>query len=210
MILIDAVSTGRIVPISTRLGRSAIAKTPHEGPVLIARDGLTGDEVADTAAHGGLEQAVYCYCRADYDHFVPLLQRDLPGGMFGENVTLSGIVTADVAVGDRFTNGRVVLEATSPRTPCATFAAHLGEPRIVKWFAASLRTGFYCRVIREGTVEPGEKLQHQPFAGDRISIADMMSVYVNQSAERDMVRRLLASPVNEAWRGFLSELAASA
>jgi MOSC domain-containing protein YiiM len=209
MIRIDSVSTGRIAPISTVFGRSAIAKKPLQGFAFVSRDGVTGDEFADPANHGGTEQAVYCYCRGDYDHFVPLLERDLPDGTFGENLTLSGISTADVAVGDRWTNGRLVLEATSPRTPCATFAAHLGEPRIVKWFARSLRTGFYCRVIREGTVQAGEHLSHAPFEGDRIRIADMMAAYVRQDAERDFARRLLGAPINRAWRDFLNELAAT-
>ncbi|MCU0832469.1 MAG: MOSC domain-containing protein [Rhizobiaceae bacterium] len=147
VITVDSVNTGRIAAIDTASGRSAIHKHAVEGPAMVTREGLIGDEIGNRGDHGGAEQAVYCYCADDLAHFEGVLQRHLPPGMFGENLTLSGIVTVDVAVGDRFTNGRVTLEVTGPRTPCATFAAHLHEPRIVKWFAKSLRTGFYARVI---------------------------------------------------------------
>jgi MOSC domain-containing protein YiiM len=204
-IRIDSVNAGRIAPIDTASGRSAIHKHAIEGPVMVTRDGLIGDEIGNRGDHGGADQAIYCYCADDLAHFEGLLERHLPPGMFGENLTLSGVTTADVAIGDRLTNGRTVLEVTSPRTPCATFAAHMREPRIVKWFAQSLRTGFYTRVITEGTVKAGETLDFIPFAGDRVPVTEMMRWYLEGSdADPALRRRLLAAPINERWRGFVA------
>jgi MOSC domain-containing protein YiiM len=204
MIVIDSVNTGRVAPIDTASGRSAIHKHPVDGPVMATRDGLIGDEIGNRGDHGGADQAVYCYCAEDLSHFEGVLERHLPPGLFGENLTLSGITTADVAIGDQLSNGKAVLEVTSPRTPCATFAAHLREPRIVKWFARSLRTGFYARVITEGTLKAGDTLTLTPFDGGRVPVTVMMSAYLTGSLEPATRRALLAAPINERWRAFIA------
>jgi MOSC domain-containing protein YiiM len=204
MIRIDSVNTGRIAAIDTASGRSAIHKHAVVGPVMATREGLIGDEIGNRGDHGGADQAVYCHCAEDIAHFEGLLERQLPPGMFGENLTLSGVATADIAIGDRFSNGRAVLEVTSPRTPCATFAVHLREPRIVKWFAQSLRTGFYARVITEGTLAAGDTLALTPFGGERVAVTTMMSAYLTGSLDPHTRRALLASPLNERWRAFIA------
>jgi MOSC domain-containing protein YiiM len=51
-------------------------------------------------------------------------------------------------VGERWRiGGTVVLQATSPCIPCATFAHRMGEPRWVKRFTARGATGTYLRVV---------------------------------------------------------------
>ena len=43
-----------------------------------------------------------------------------------------------------------------PRTPCATFQGHLGEPRWVKRFSEAGAPGAYCRVLVECAVAAGD------------------------------------------------------
>src|SRR4051794_17262042 len=68
------------------IGRTAIAKTQVTGPVDVHRLGVAGDEVADTRDHGGVYQAVYAFAREDLDVWSDRLGRQLPNGMFGENL----------------------------------------------------------------------------------------------------------------------------
>lgn len=66
---------------------------------------------------------VYLYARDDYRLWEDEHGTDLPSGTFGENVTV-GSLPNNPRVGDRIDfDGRVHLEFTGPRTPCATFAA---------------------------------------------------------------------------------------
>src|SRR3954453_22091459 len=53
--------------------------------------GLVGDQIFDIAHHGGDDQAVYAYAREDYDWWEERLDRILPGGMFGENLTTAEV-----------------------------------------------------------------------------------------------------------------------
>jgi len=53
----------------------------------------------------------------------------------------------------------VVLQATSPRIPCATFAHRMGEPKWVKRFTARGATGTYLRVVVPGEIRAGDRIE---------------------------------------------------
>jgi MOSC domain-containing protein YiiM len=62
-------------------------------------------------------------------------------------------------VGDRWAVGdEVVLEVTSPRTPCRTFAHRMGVTGWMRTFAEHGRPGAYLRVVQGGTVRPGDQI----------------------------------------------------
>ena len=60
--------------------------------------GVVGDFVGDQRHHGGDHQAVYAYAREELDAWQERLGRELRSGMFGENLTTSGL-DVDGAVG---------------------------------------------------------------------------------------------------------------
>ena len=53
--------------------------------------GLVGDTIGNQKLHGGDDQAVYAYAREDLDEWENRLGRELSDGMFGENLTTSGV-----------------------------------------------------------------------------------------------------------------------
>ena len=55
--------------------------------------------------------------------------------------------------------GSVVLQATSPRIPCATFAHRMGEPKWVRRFTARGATGTYLRVVTPGQIRAGDRIE---------------------------------------------------
>lgn len=195
-IAVESVNTGIAAPVSGKSGLSGIDKKPRRGRVAVARLGLAGDHVVDTVNHGGPDQAVYLYCVGDYDWWKAELGRNLPPGSFGENLTVSGIVTADVSVGDRFRCGALLLEATSARIPCETFAAHMDDRSFVKRFFRANRTGFYCRVLGEGDVAAGDLLDYLPFAGASVPITELVETYGLAGLDAETVARYRAAPVH--------------
>ena len=133
-----SVSTGREKAdpaIRSQLGRTAIDKRPVAARVRVLKLGLDGDEQADQENHGGYEQAVYAYAREDLDWWVEQLGRELRDGLFGENITTAGLDVSGAAIGETWRLGSAVVQVTSPRIPCVTFASWLGEDRWVKRFA---------------------------------------------------------------------------
>ncbi|MBK8794070.1 MAG: MOSC domain-containing protein, partial [Holophaga sp.] len=118
-------------------GKTGIYKFPAAGPVAITELGLVGDAVSDTKHHGGPDQAVYVYGAGDYAWWAEELGRDLPPGMFGENLTISELESAEFLAGDCLQVGAVTLQVTAPHR-CGDLAARMEDPCLS---SASARPG---------------------------------------------------------------------
>ena len=176
-----SVNTGAAHRLQTE-GRSvlsAIGKRAVAGPVAVGRMGLAGDEQADLSVHGGLQKAVYAYPVEHYAfwqaqrraHGVSLFDEDLPPGCVGENLTVEGLLEADVWVGDELHFPGCVLRVTAPREPCFKFNAVMGFNRAAKAMAEAGCCGFYLAVDTPGTVTAGEAFHLVP-GPRRLGIAE--------------------------------------
>ena len=145
------------------VGVTGMDKRPVEGPVKVHKLGLHGDVQANRLDHGGEDQALYAYSQEDADYWSGELQREMPAGVFGENLRVAGIETAGAVIGERWKIGlEVELEVTSPRVPCATFQRVIDEPQWVKRFTQAGRVGTYLRVIKTGTISAEDHI-HRTF-----------------------------------------------
>lgn len=158
---IVAISVGapREVRWKGELVRTSIFKTPVEGPVRARRLNLEGDEQSDLEVHGGEEKAVYAYPAEHYEFWRRELPGvDLPWGAFGENFTVEGLLEETVRIGDRLLAGTARFAVTQPRMPCYKLGLRFGDPRMVRRFLKSGRSGFYLSVTQEGEVSPGQAI----------------------------------------------------
>ena len=156
---------------------SAIHKHGVVEPVLVTTVGLTGDQVADTRHHGGLDQAVYAFAREDLDRWGELFGQALPDGHFGENLTTLGIDVNEAEVGERWRVGSAVFEVAEVRIPCNDFKGWLGATGYdnrgwVKRFTSEGRPGPYLRVVEEGILQVGDELEvvHRPGHGVTVGL----------------------------------------
>jgi MOSC domain-containing protein YiiM len=151
------------------VGITGINKRPVDRPVQVRapgpkitglHSGVVGDQIFDVAHHGGDEQAVYAYAREDYDWWQTHLGRQLPGGLFGENLTTAGLDITGAVIGETWRIGpELVLSTTFGRIPCATFQAKMNEPRWIKRFTKENRPGAYLRVVEPGSVKAGDPIE---------------------------------------------------
>lgn len=183
------------------------------GPRGIGGSGLVGDNVCDLRHHGGDGQAVYAFAREDLDYWQERLGRPLPGGVFGENLTTSGLEVSDALVGEQWLVGdEVLLEVCAPRVPCRTFAGWLGERGWVKTFTWHARSGAYLRVLRPGTIEAGDEVlvTHKPDHGITTStvfravttapelLPQLVAIEALDAEIRDMARKRATYPLDDA------------
>jgi MOSC domain-containing protein YiiM len=171
-----SVNVGRLHPNANRRSHrlTGIDKRPHDGLVEVRApggrvdglgSGLVGDAIGDHRHHGGDEQAVYAYAREDLDGWERRLGRDLRNGMFGENLTTTGLEVSDALIGEQWRVGdTVVLQVTGPRIPCGTFRAHIAETGWLKSFTETARSGAYLSVVVPGTIRAGDEIAvvHRP------------------------------------------------
>jgi MOSC domain-containing protein YiiM len=166
MPIVLSVNVGRATPTEySSVGVTGIDKRPVSGPVALLDpgelgSGVAGDVVCDHRFHGGSDQAVYAYAREDLDVWAYELERRLLPGVFGENLTTSGLNVTGALIGERWQIGeRCVLEVTAPRIPCSTFAAWLTERRWVRRFTERGMPGAYLRVLEAGSAAAGDRLE---------------------------------------------------
>ena len=199
--MIDSVNVGRpqLNP-HKKLKETGIGKAPIAGAVEVRApgpkttglgSGLVGDFIGDGRHHGGDDQAVYAFQREDLDSWAERLQREVPNGYFGENLTTRGLDVNGARVGERWRIGAdLVLQVTTPRIPCATFRGWVGEPGWAKWFTAAGRPGAYLKVVEPGLVAAGDPVEvvHRPDHDVSISL-----VFRATTTERDLLPSLLAA-----------------
>jgi MOSC domain-containing protein YiiM len=178
------------VSSAKRVGVTGINKRPVDHPVQVRppgpktiglHSGLIGDQIFDIEHHGGDDQAVYAYAREDYDWWERQLDRDLPGGLFGENLTTLDVDVNGAVIGERWHVGdTLVLQPTFGRIPCATFQAKMAEPHWAKRFAEQNRPGAYLRVVTPGEVKAGDPIEVRDRPGHGVTIADAFRAYMSE------------------------------
>jgi len=153
------VSLPREVEYKGQTVSTGIFKEPVEGRVMLREINFDGDGQADLRVHGGPYKAVYCYPHEHYATWQAEENRDdFSYGQFGENLTLQGMLETDVYVGNVYRVGEALVQVTQPRVPCFKLGIKMGDPTFVKRFMKAERTGFYVRVLEEGTVGAGDAI----------------------------------------------------
>ena len=117
---------------------TSIWKEPVAGRVRVGPFNLEGDQQSDLSVHGGARKSVYAYPSEHYADW----RRELPGvelpwGVFGENLTIEGLLETDVRIGDRLSIGSAEFVVTQPRRPCFKLGNGLASPGWSSVFSAA-------------------------------------------------------------------------
>ncbi|MFD0670218.1 MOSC domain-containing protein [Cohnella sp. GCM10027633] len=172
--------------------RSAIVKSSVAGAVRLGELGFAGDEQADLVYHGGPDKAVCVYSLDHYPHWEQVLGRTLPHGSFGENFSVSGLLEADVRIGDTFGIGSAVVQASQPRQPCWKLAMRWGLDELPLLVTETGATGFYFRTLSGGEVSAGDTLRLLSRHPAGITVAEANRVMHRDKDDADGIRALLA------------------
>ncbi|HEY6743508.1 MAG TPA: MOSC domain-containing protein [Lapillicoccus sp.] len=171
--------------------RTAIDKRPVEGSVRVGRLGLAGDQQVDRS-HGGPDRAVYVYADEDAAWWSERLGREIPPGLFGENLRTTGLDVTAARVGEQWQVGEdVLLEVRRIRTPCENLALRMGLEGFHLEFLRSGRVGAMCRVLEEGEVCAGDPVRRVVRPAHRVTIGRL----ARGSATPEQMRELLDSGV---------------
>jgi MOSC domain-containing protein YiiM len=197
------------VLLSVNLGRAqpnpwdtptatGIDKRPATGPVLLSEpgpalghSGAADDFIGDARFHGGSDQAVYAYAREDLDWWQEQLGTELRNGCFGENLTTAGLAVTAARIGERWRIGDdCVVEVTSPRIPCRTFAGWLQQQGWQKRFTQHAAPGAYLRVLHPGTVQAGAVLLVDHVPGHDVTVGFMFRAL---TTDKELIPQLAAA-----------------
>ena len=213
MIRLVSVQTGTPRSVGTphaedpleRAFTSAIWKSPVTGPIFAGALGLAGDAVANTKVHGGLDQALLMYAVSHYPLWEAELGRPMSPGAFGENLTVRGLDEESACIGDVLTIGPVRLQVSQPRQPCATLARRHQVRDMIAIVRGNGRSGWYLRVLTEGTLEAGQSIEvtdrPNPAWPIRRAAVAMRARDQEPAAAADLAR---CRGLSEGWRSRLA------
>jgi MOSC domain-containing protein YiiM len=188
----------RLIQIGGQTVKTGIYKYPVEGRVELRDEQVGSDRQADYTVHGGPDKAVYAYAAEDYEWWAAEAGFETPPGLFGENLTTTGVDLTGAEVGQRWRVGSALLEVSEPRFPCSKLAYKMEDPRFVKTFAKALRPGAYLRIAEEGEIEAGDGIEVLPAPGHGVT---MLLIARAVLGEPDLAPRLLEAPALSAqWR----------
>jgi ferredoxin-NADP reductase/MOSC domain-containing protein YiiM/ferredoxin len=214
--------TGRLLSVNVgrprevewegKIVRTAIWKEPVDGPRMVRRINIDGDDQADRLAHGGEHRAVFVYQIDSYRYWERELGRnDFTYGQFGENFTVAGLADDEVCIGDRYRVGGALFEVTQPRVTCYRVGIRMEEPAMPSLLVAHHRPGFYFRVLEEGPVEAGDKIVKVADGPERLTVAQVDALLYLPNKSRALLERALRIPaLSDGWQGSFEELLAKA
>ncbi len=138
----------RLISVNTNSNRE-FRKLPRPQARMVADFGLQGDRHA-----GRPERQVSIL---DAETVAELAQRGMPvsPGILGENLTVQGVAVMQLAQGARLRIGETELEITGDRPACREMLdVHADALR-----AMIGRSGKMARVVKGGTVRPGDPIE---------------------------------------------------
>ena len=200
------------VPWQGRMVRTAIWKKPVTGRVFARRLNLDGDGQGDLRGHGGEQRALMVYQLESYRYWANHLGRsDFVHGIFGENLTVDGLADAEVCIGDRFRIGSAVVEVTQPRDTCYRLGIRLENPQMPALVVAHHRPGFYFRVIQEGELGAGDRIEKLSDGPERVTVAEIDALLYSAEHPLEALRRAARIPaLSPGWQASMRRLAAAA
>lgn len=150
----------RTLPFNGKEVTTGIFKFPVKEGIFLGTEDVVNDHVIDRRYHGGIDKACYLYSADHYTYWQNLYpELEMPWGMFGENLTVEGLHEAQVNIGDVFSIGDVVVQATQPRQPCYKLNFRFPDREIVRKFVDSGFSGVYVRVLEGGLITASTEMK---------------------------------------------------
>ncbi|NOU93892.1 MOSC domain-containing protein [Paenibacillus sp. LMG 31456] len=184
-----------------KLLETGIFKEPVNRSLMLSFSQLEGDGQGDMINHGGEDKAVCVYCEEHYSYWEDKLQRKLSYGAFGENFTVTGLLESDIHIGDIFAVGEAVVQVSQPRQPCFKLGWKHKMPELPEQVQDTGFTGYYFRVLKEGTVSAGDDIRLIERHALAITAAEANRLKYHDKTDLAGIHTLLAvEALADSWR----------
>lgn len=175
--------------------QTGIYKYEVENSIYLGSEDVANDHVIDRRYHGGTDKACYLYSS---DHYLFWKQKypqvNWEWGMFGENLTVSGLNESAIRIGDRFQIGQAIVQVSQPRQPCFKLGVRVGTQKVVNDFWNSPYPGIYVRILQPGHVAKGDALILLESNAESLSVEQVYSVFRKNKTNVDLMGKAIAEP----------------
>lgn len=169
--------------------------------VELKKYGFVDDDVANHKFHGGPDRAVCLYPFEHYSYWEEMFQKKLILPAFGENITATGMVEEQVFIGDIYEIGDTIVQVTQGRVPCATISKYNQEKQFLKKVVETTLTGYFFRVLEEGTIMFDSEINLVEKHPKEISVSFATQILFHQQQDKTSIEKILTvDALAEDWR----------
>lgn len=130
------------------------------GSLDVFLDYIEGDEVSNKKHHGGKNRVLHQIPIENYDILGMYFSKaEINHGKLGENILSIGMNEKNVCIGDTYKVGNIECIVTEPRKPCWTIDHVLGQKGIAKFIQDNCLTGWFYKILKEGSVNMGDSFE---------------------------------------------------
>jgi MOSC domain-containing protein YiiM len=204
MAILNSINIGEPVKIIVSGNRkmfSGIQKKPVKDKIFLDALGFSGDGVAETRIHGGLDKAVCVYCVDHFSFWEEELNREMKPGAFGENLSVTEWTEKNVHIGDIFQIGEARVQCTQPRQPCHKLNKFFDLQEMACKVQTTGFSGWYFRVTEPGWVTPGVEMVRVQEDSKEISVDLANHLMHKNKKDWAGIRDILSvKALSDSWR----------
>lgn len=175
--------------------QTGIFKYPVETPLHLRKNDVARDTIINRVNHGGTHKACYLFAAENYPYWqelYPDLKWDW--GMFGENLTVAGLDESMMRIGDIYKIGTALGQVSQPREPCYKLGVRFGDQSILKKYIAHGRPGTYMRILEEGQVRNGDRLQLVEQSKNALTVRQFYDLMFEKRKSKEMLVLFMDNP----------------
>lgn len=188
--------------------QTGIFKYPVAESIFLGHTDVKNDTVIDRKHHAGANKACYLFSAEQYPYWQQLYPHlEWNWGMFGENLTVSGLDESELRIGDTYTIGSALVQVSQPREPCYKLGIRFNDQAILKQFIERGFPGTYVRILKEGTVSTGNRMQLQKQSDNPLTVKQFYDFLFQRKIDKELLKLILSnSSVPEYKRERLKKL----
>ena len=174
---------------------SGIKKYPVSKAYL-TKTGFKEDFQADLLHHGGVNKALFLFSSLTYEKINSYFNNNFDMknmAFFGENLILSQVCEKDICIGDVLKIGQTKVQITQPRQPCWKLSANTNQKQMTKFIFDSGYTGWYAKVLKEGTICKDDEMRFIKRQEPDLSITLLNKLIVNPSLNMSLAKKAIQS-----------------
>lgn len=171
---------------------TGIYKYPVDEAIFLGSEDVVADHVIDRRYHGGVDKACYLYSADHYSFWKNKYPEvDFNWGMFGENITMSGLNESQIHIGDRFQLGEAVVQVSQPRQPCFKLGVRFNDQKVVSDFWELPYPGIYLRIIKQGNVKNGDEMILLDRNIESLTVSQVFSIFSGNRENMELIDKAL-------------------
>ncbi len=183
---------------------TGIYKKPTDQPIFLTKNDVINDEVSNRLNHGGYYKACYIFSAEQYPYWQNLYpDLEWSWGMFGENLTVSGLDERKVFLGDIYQLGEALVQVSQYREPCYKFGHKFGSQHVIKQFINHGFGGTYLSILDEGNVDVGDEFILVDRPETSLTVADLFHLVFAKEKDQDLLKIAASSKAIPPKKRFL-------